>query len=257
MKTTIPEYSNTNETIRFEVTRKLAPDTRSALAAFCRRGGFAHLFTETLEPMLNECNLTVAMGISDRPWPPKGIGSQQIEAVGIAMVGDSGRGLLTPVLLAPPHATNIGLASAITKKLLEALRDHKVSWVSYLVRDGDYVLERVLGQSSFSRVDLRVATEYAEYIENTSTPDKTLEALGLRQARLGDVLSLSLEGKHVDRLTAYHLALTAGISASLHDRMAVAALLPGLIDLIADLPPGGVDVVSAGPRIDLPQTDEG
>jgi hypothetical protein len=71
-------HSTANETIRFEVTRKIAPETRSALAAFCRRGGFAHLFTETLEPMLNALNLTLAMGISDRPWPPKGIGSQQI-----------------------------------------------------------------------------------------------------------------------------------------------------------------------------------
>lgn len=250
------EHSTANETIRFEVTRKIAPETRSALAAFCRRSGFAHLFTEILEPMLNGANLTVAMGVTDRPWPPKGIGSQQIEAVGMAMVGESGRGLLTPVLMAPQHATNIGLASAVTKKLLEALRDQNVSSVAYLVRDGDCVLERVLRQSGFGRVDLRVATEHAEYIENASTPDKALDALGLRQARLGDVLSLSLDGQHVDRLTTYHLALASGISAFLNDRMAMATLLPGLIDLIADLPPGGVNVVSAGPAIDLPGTGE-
>jgi len=248
------EHSIANETIRFEVTRQIAPETRSALATFCRRSGFAHLFTEILEPMLNGSNLTLAMGISDRPWPPKGIGSQQIDAVGIAMVGGSGRGLLTPVLVAPQHATNIGLASAVTKKLLEALRDQKVSSVAYLVRGGDRVLERVLGQSGFGRVDVRAATEHAEYIENASTPDKALDALGLRQARLGDVLSLSLDGQHVDRLTTYHLALASGISAFLNDRIAVAALLPGLIDIIADLPPGGVNVVSAGPALDLPGT---
>jgi hypothetical protein len=246
------EYSVANETIRFEVARTIPPETRSALAAFCRRGGFAHLFSETLEPMLEGSILTVAMGISDRPWPPKGIGSQQIEAVGIAMVGGSGRALLTPVLMAPPHATNIGLAAAVTKKLLEALRDQKVPSVSYLVRDGDRVLERVLSQSGFGRVDLCVATEFAEYIENASTPDKALDALGLQQARVGDVLSLSLDGRDIDRLTSYHLALASGISAFLNDRFAVAALMPGLLDIIADLPPGGVNVVSAGPAVDLP-----
>jgi hypothetical protein len=172
------------------------------------------------------------------------------------MVGGSGRGLLTPVLVAPQHATNIGLAAAVTKKLLEALRDQSVSSVAYLVRDGDHILERVLAQSGFGRVDLRAATEHAEFIENASTPDKVLDALGLRQARLGDVLSLALDGQHVDRLTSYHLALASGISAFLNDDARAAALLPGLIDIIADLPPGGVNVVSAGPRVDLQRNVE-
>jgi hypothetical protein len=245
-----------NEAIRFQVTRELQPETRSALAAFCRRGRFPQLFAETLAPLLNEGTLTLAFGFTERPWPPKGIGSQQIEAVGIAMVGGSGRALLTPVMVAPQHATNIGLAAAVTKTLLEELRSQSVSSVAYLVRDGDIMLERVLAQASFRRVDLWAATEYADFVENASTPDRVLDALGLLQARIGDILSLALEGQHVDRITAYHLGLTSGISAFLHDDMRNAALLPGLLDLVADLPPGGVNVVSAGPRIDLPRGGE-
>jgi hypothetical protein len=36
--------------------------------------------------------LVLALASTDRPWPPKGIGSQTIDAIGIAMIGSEGRG---------------------------------------------------------------------------------------------------------------------------------------------------------------------
>jgi hypothetical protein len=168
--------------------------------------------------------------------------------VGIAMIGSEGRGLLTPVLKDRRHSTNLGLAAAVTKQLLETLRDRKVLSAAYLVRQGDRVLERALEQAGFARADLQTATEYAEYVEYSTAPETVLEALGLQGMRLGDVLALTFDGRELDRLSAYHFTLAAGIAPYLSDSIRFAALLPGLIDLIAMLPPGGVPPGTAGPE---------
>jgi hypothetical protein len=241
-------YAPINESIRLWVTTTVSPETRSALATFCRRNGFSHLFFEVLEPLLAGNDLVLALATTDRPWPPKGIGSQTIDAVGIAMIGSEGRGLLTPVLKDRRHSTNLGLAAAVTKQLLETLRDRKVLSAAYLVRQGDRVLERALEQAGFARADLQIATEYAEYVEYSTAPETVLEALGLQGMRLGDVLALTFDGRELDRLSAYHFTLAAGIAPYLSDSIRFAALLPGLIDLIAMLPPGGVPPGTAGPE---------
>ena len=242
-------YAAINESIRLWVTNKISPETRSALGAFCRRNGYPHLFFETLDPLLLANDLILALATTDRPWPPKGIGSQTLEAVGIAMIGGEGRGLLTPVLLDRRHSTNIGLAAGVTKQLLEALRDRKASEAAYLVREGDRALERVLEQAGFAKADLQAATEFAEYMQYAGAPEKVLQALGLQNARLGDVLALAFDGQELDRLSAYHFALAAGIAPYLVDSMRYAPLLPGLIDLIAALPPTGVPPGTAGPVV--------
>ena len=241
-------YDATNESVRLSVISQVPPETRSALAAFFRRNGYPHVFHEVLEPLLSGgAKLTLALATSDRPWPPKGIGSQTIDAVGIAMIGREGRGLLTPVLLDRSQATNVGIAGALTKQLLEALRDKKVSSVVYLVREDDRVLERALERAGFAKGDLLTATEFADYREHSATPAKALEALGLKDTRVSDVLSLRLDGQELDRLSGYVFVLGAGLSPYLADLARFAALLPGLIDVIADSPPGGVPPGSGGP----------
>jgi hypothetical protein len=151
------------------------------------------------------------------------------------------------VLTDRKHATNIGLVSAVTKKLLEALRERATS-AGYLVRASDRAVERALEQAGFSKADLQSATDYAEYIEYSAPPDQALQKLGLDRARLGDLLTLSLDGNQLDRLSTYHFTLAAGVSAFLADSLRYAALLPGLIDLIASLPPGGVPPGTPGPK---------
>jgi hypothetical protein len=154
------------------------------------------------------------------------------------------------------HATNLGLASAVTKKLLETLRDRKAPLASYLVRQGDLVLERALGQAGFVKADLRSATEFDEYVEYSAAPEKALAALGLRDARMGDVLALALDGGELDRLSAYHFTLAAAIAPYLSDSIQFAPLLAGLIEFIASLPPGGVPPGSRGPAEDFPSMGE-
>jgi hypothetical protein len=240
-------YAAINESIRLSVTADVSVETKVALAAFCRRNGFQHLYFEVLEPLLSKADLILALATTDRPWPPKGIGSQSIDAVGIAMIGSEGRAYLTPVLTDRKHAANLGLAGAVTRQLLQTLSDRNASSAGYLVRQGDRALERALEQAGFGKADLHSATEYAEYLEYSAPPKKILEALGLHGVRLGDLLALALDGKELDRLSAYHFTLVAGLSPYLSDLTRYAALLPGLIDLVAALPPGGVPPGSTGP----------
>ena len=168
---------------------------------------------------------------------PRGLDRKTIEALGVAMIGSEGRAYLTPVLTDLKHATNIGLTSAVTKQLLETLRDRRASSAGYLVRQSDRALERALEQSGCGKSDLQVATEYAEYLEYSGTPQRILEALGLNSTRLGDLLALALDGPELDRLSTYQFALAAGLAPYLSDQIRYAPLLLGLIDVIAALPP--------------------
>jgi hypothetical protein len=238
-----------NESIRLDVTTKASPEIRSALATFCRRNGFPHLFFEILEPLLSRTELILAHAISERPWPPKGIGSKTIEAVGIAMIGSEHRAYLTPVLTDLKHATNLGLSSAVTKQLLEFLRKREVSTAGYLVRQGERAVERTLEQAGFGRSDLLAATEYAEYLEYSAAPHKILESLGLNKMKLGDILALAVDGSELDRLTRYQFVLGAALAPFLHEGIQFAALLPSLIDVIATSPPGGVPPGTIGPVV--------
>src|SRR4051812_19629279 len=105
-------HANANESIRLVVAETLETDTQCALAAFCRRNGFAHVFSEVIEPLSRHSQLVFSLALLDRPWPPKGVGSQCIEGFAVAMIGHERRAHLTPVIMDRRHATNIGLAAA-------------------------------------------------------------------------------------------------------------------------------------------------
>lgn len=242
-------YANANESIRLFVTRALEVDTQSALAAFCRRNGFPHIFSEVIAPLLGYSQLLFSFAVLDRPWPPKGVGSQTVEAFAVAMIGHEQRAHLTPVILDRKHATNIGLAGAVTRQLLGALHEAGVSSCGYVIRQGEPALERALERAAFVRADLHVATEFAEYIEYSTRPSKALDALGLAGMRVGDLLAGSLKPNEIDILGAYHFTLGAALAPYLHDDIRNAALLAGLIDLISSLPPGGVPPGTPGPTI--------
>jgi hypothetical protein len=240
-------HASDNESIRLTVTTEPSVEIKTALATFCRRNGFPQLYVELLEPLLGRADLVLALATTERPWPPSGIGSQTIEAVGMAMIGTEDRAHLTPVLTDRKHATNIGLISAVTRELLEYLRDRSTS-AGYLVRASDRAVERALEQAGFRKADLQSATDFAEYVEYSAAPEQALQSLGLDSVRVGDLLALNLDGQQLDRLSTYHFALAVGVSAFLADSLRYAALLPGLIDLIASSPPGGVPPGTPGPR---------
>ena len=139
-------------------------------------------------------------------------------------------------------------ASAVTKQLLEGLRELKAATGGYLVRQGERALEQMLEKVGFRKSDLLVATEFGEYIEYSATPDKILDSLGLNKLRLGNLLALELtNGNEIDRLAGYQFTLGAGLVPFLIDGLPYAVLLPGLIDVVAALPPGGVPPGSSAP----------
>ncbi|MFI1651551.1 hypothetical protein ACH4XT_32135 [Streptomyces avidinii] len=244
------QHSPANESVRMTVTKETDVETRTALAAFCRRNRYPYLYSEVLEPLLSRSGLVLALATTERPWPPKGIGSQTVEAVGIVLIGSENRAHLTPVLTDRRNATNIGLVGAVTKQLLEHLRAANVPSAGYLVRQGDRALERALEQAGFAEADFQSSTDFADYLEFSAAPQKVLDALSLGRLRLGDLLALGLDGSELDRLSSYHFALSAGLTAYLQDSIRHAAMLPGLIDLVATSPPGGVPPGTPGPPVE-------
>jgi hypothetical protein len=233
-------YSDANEMIRLEVFDRPEIETLTALATFCRQSGFGHVYAEMLQPAMASSTFLLSMGLTDRPWPPQGIGSQRVEAVATALVDTTGRAFLTPALLGLGHSTNVGLAACVTKKLYEALRERNVSRIYYLVRDEEHVLDRVLRRAGFLPGDFRAATEQAEYVEYSAAPAEALAALGLNDIRLGDVLNLTMDGDQLDRVVGFHIALGAAIRPVLTEQATVAPLLPGLVHWIVMSPPGGI-----------------
>jgi hypothetical protein len=236
-----------NETVRFEVVETPDAELLTALATFCRQGGFGHVWEEMLRPALAASRFLMAFGVTDRPWPPQGVGSRRVEAVGLALLDRTGRAFLTPTLLALGQSTNVGLAAAVTKKLFEGLREREVSRAYYLVRDEDLMLDRALRRAGFEPADFRAATEQAEYVEYAASPSEALKAMGLEHIRLGDVLDLAVDGDKLDRLVGYHVGLAAAIRPVFTEQASVASLLPGLVDFIVMSPPGGITGTS-GPK---------
>lgn len=241
-------FESLNEMVRFDVAGRLAPEYESAFAEFFRLRGSAHVFDEMLRHVLSAGQALASVGVTDRPWPPIGIGSRRIEAIGIALIGKSGRAFLTPVQTSNENRTNIGLSASVTKRLAETLVEKKVARASYFVRPDAHAVTHALIQAGFAPSDQRLATEQHEYVEFAVKPEELLACLGLADMRLGDLLALKVEPPILERLTLYHLATEAAIAA-LGSR-ADTVILPGLIDWLATSPPGGIGG-TPGPGVDV------
>ncbi len=163
-----------------------------------------------------------------------------MRALGVAVQGADGQALYTPAFLSPRHATNIGLAAAVTKAVFEDLAEDSMDWVSIFVNRQSAVVSGELSRVGFVPRQAQVVTEEAEFTAFTANPSAVLKALGLDSVRLGDVLSLNLDAEHVSRLTAFHLALTAGIAAHWAGDTRWADVFPGFDELLITLPPGGI-----------------
>ena len=233
-------YSTRNELVRFEVVRELPAEMKSALAEFFRRLGAPHAMLEIIEPLMASARPLFVAAVSDRPWPPRGVGAHTIESLVFAVIGEGNRAFLTPVLTAPQNAMNVGLASALTKKLFEILHEEHIETIIYIVRADSTLLAEILRASGFEVSGERVVTENANFVHFAARPAESLERLGLSELRLGDLLSLSIEPSRLSKLALYHLGLSAGMKNYWSDRLEWVELLPGLIDWVATLPPGGI-----------------
>jgi hypothetical protein len=244
----IDDCSSRNEFIRFEAIKEFSADMKAAVARFFRHIGAPHVFREIIEPLTYSSKTLFVAAISDRPWPPRGVGAQVIEGLAIAVIGEGNRAFLTPVLASPQNVTNVGLMSALTKKLFEELNKEYVQSMIYLARTDSALLAQILVEAGFELSGERVITETSNFVHFAAHPEKGLKWLGLAERRVGDLLSLSIESSQVSKLALYHLGLSAAAQNFWSDRIDLAVLLPGLIDWIATSPPGGIGG-TPGPKI--------
>ncbi|MQA24259.1 MAG: hypothetical protein GEU94_02040 [Micromonosporaceae bacterium] len=241
-------HDELNERLELRVVPDFVDEFRPELAAFLGGLRAGHLLEEVFVPLGATTRTRAAVAYEERPWPPAGIGARALRGVALAVVSEDGQALLTPVMLSPQHATNVGLASALTKILFEDLSTAGVEWVALFVNERSKVVAGELSSAGFEPRQARVLTGQTEFTAFAAKPSATLEALGLADARLGDVLALNLDRAQVSRLTALQLALAAGVANYWADRTPWAEVFPGFIDWVA-LPPGGI-TGTPGPGVD-------
>jgi hypothetical protein len=245
-------HDDVNERMELRVASDLVTEYRPELAGFLGTLGLPHLLEEVFVPLNAGTATKAALSYEERPWPPSGIGARALRGMALAVIsvddGNGGQALLTPAMLSPQHATNVGLAAALTKLLLEDLDREGVRWVSLFVNERSKVVAGVLAEAGFEPRAARILTGQTEFTAHSASPARVLAALGLCDVRTGDVLALNLEREAVARLASYHLALSAGVANHWADRTEWAEVFPGFIDWAA-LPPGGI-TGTPGPGVD-------
>lgn len=232
-------YADANERLDLRVTADLLGELRPELAKFLRSLRLGHLLEEVFLPLCATSRTKAAVALEERPWPPAGIGARSIRGIAMSVVSDDGQSLLTPVMLSPQDATNVGLSAALTKLLLEDASRDGGEWVSIFVNQASKVVANELTGAGFAPRAARIVSDGAEFVAFSASPQDVLTSLELADVRLGDLLALNLEAPRLSRLTAFHLSLSAGVANHWSERTRVAEVFPGLIDWLA-LPPGGI-----------------
>lgn len=233
-------HSEMNERLDLIVTPNIISEFRPALFAFLRHLNLAHLIEELWEPMCASSRTLAALAVDERPWPPKGIGAKRLRGFAMALIVDERQALFTPAFLSLEHPSNVGLAAGMTKVLFEKLEDERIECVAVLVNNRSQVVAGELRAAGFEPGVTRLVSEGAEFVSFAAEPGAILKRLGLKDRRLGDILALAIDQTEASRLTAFHLALAAGIAGYWAGHAAWAEVFPGLIDWAA-LPPGGIE----------------
>jgi hypothetical protein len=241
-------YSVKNETVRFVTVSELSAEMRSAVGAFFRRSGLSNGFYELIDPLTQQTKFVLAAAVTDRPWPPRGVGAIEIQALVVAVIGDGDRAFLTPVIAGPENTTNVGLSAAVMKELLRGLQELKIEKVVFLAHEGSHLVAHILKNAGFTPTQEQVITDQAHYVHYSATLDTVSQSLGLSELRTGDLLSHAIEPSRLSQLGLFHLGLSAGATNFWHERSSWVELLPGLFDWIATLPPGGIGG-TPGPKI--------
>jgi hypothetical protein len=238
-------YGDVNERLVIRATSNLVTELRPELAVFLRHLGLSHLLEELFLPLAATTRMSAAVAYDERPWPPEGVGARAIRGLALAVVSDDGQSLLTPCFLAPQFVSNVGLAAALTKTLVETLAANKTEWIGVFVNERSRVVAAELTNAGFEPRAGRVLTDGAEFVAFVVRPDALLGNLGLADMRVGDVLDLRMEAAALSKVAAFHFSLVAGIANHWAGRTNWAEVFPGLIDWAA-LPPGGI-TGTAGP----------
>lgn len=245
-------HSQKNDAVRFENFDSLNEYNQVCLTTFFRKIELPHVFEEIIAPSLKTGNAMVCVAIIDRPWPPWGIGSQQVVALShVHPVGETDAGL-SHIFVLDESLTNIGLQSALFKETLQRLIGAGKTEISYLVIENSVYANRVLFALGFRRTDSLFLTEYARYYVYRADVNEVLQRLGLDKILTSDLLAHNIEDSIFDRNALFQSMLQLATKPYWFESSIVAEIIANLGIGISALPPGGIGG-TPGPGIELPR----
>ena len=212
-------YRERNETMRIEIVDQLDERMQVPLRKFFRRLELSHVYCELIAPALAQGDALVCAAVRDRPWPPWGIGAQQIHALVFAHPVSEGGASLSNVLAAEEDVSNIGLLSAVYKETLEHLMQREVKKVSYLVLDGAVLSERILVAYGFEKSEDLFLTEEGRYLVYRANPDEHLQKLGLNEVSIPELLTSDWAGPVFNNSALFLATTHLGTLAFWRDRL--------------------------------------
>ena len=190
-------HDQVNDVVRIDRIDDMDSHLAVATMSFFRRLGSPHLYWERVAPTLEVGDSQVFLAARDRPWPPWGLGGRSVAAMcQIHPVGKNSFAV-SPVYTAEEDATNIGLISAVYKEMLEELSRTEGTEVNYLVVEGSKFADRLLRGVGFEPSDDLQVTDLARYRFYRANAAKVLDALGLAQVSLPELLQSSAGRRHL------------------------------------------------------------
>jgi hypothetical protein len=236
-------FDKRNDRLRLDVIDAIRDDVEVPLMAFTRQLGAPHLYAERLLPMAKAGESTLLLAVSDRQWPPWGLGARTVHALcQVHRIGDHSFGI-SPVLTLEDDLTNIGLQTALYKEALEHSARANDGDVNYLVAQGSVLGDRVLRRAGFERTEDFLLNDHARYHAYRAKAKAVLAHLGLDRYSTPDLLAHQIDEETFERnallQSTLQLAMRPGLLASAvwrHEILVIDSPLAG-----AALP-GGVNV---------------
>jgi hypothetical protein len=235
-------FTRKNESIRFETWDTVDDANEVALRHFARRCGAAHLFAERIRPTLKRDDAVAVAAVSDRPWPPWGLGAQRVEGLCLVHSVSPESVAVGPVLVTESDVMNINLVAALFDEgLVTAQRTHGEGVeVNFLAIDGAVLAERALAVAGFERSDDIFLTDEARYNFHRVGADSLRKHLGLTETSSHEILVNAIGDDVLDRNAFFHAVTQLGTRPGWLERISRPVFIPidgGIFD--ASLP-GGV-----------------
>lgn len=211
-------YGERNSRTRIDVFTELTPTSSAALREFFRRLGAPGYMEEVLLPTLELGDSQIFCAVRDRPWPPWGLGARTISAVCEVHSVAPDSWAISPMFMGDEEVTNVGLACALYKELLETLAVSETAEVCYLAAEGSVLADHVLRANHFRRDDDVVLTEKARYFTYRTTAKELLKRLDLDERSTPDLLAHDFPESVLTTNALFHQSiLLASRAEFLHD----------------------------------------
>lgn len=214
-----------NASTRIDVFEELSPTAAAALRAFFRGLGAPHYVDEVIVPTMELGDAQIFCSVRDRPWPPWGLGARTISAVCEVHAIAPESWAISPVLLSHDDATNVGLACALYREVLQSLAVSKTAEVCYLVAEGSMLIDHLLQSNGFSADDDVFLTEQTRYFTYRANVNELIATLGLDSVTTPDLLAQDASMELLIHNALFHLGIQAGARAELTFDRAISEII--------------------------------